>query len=108
MNFKIHQVKVKRLCEYLEFIPERMAYVKNGRKKDIQYYSCKESNCEVSGKVVDNVFLKINNRDGSEKQHNHPDHKTFLEVLDTKYEIKVQALQTSDSFENIFEKGILG
>jgi hypothetical protein len=99
MNFKIHPAKYGVKSEYLEFISEQTAYVKNG--KNI-YYKCKENTCLASGKLVDGHFVRVL-KNGVAIEHNHPNHALFLEVLATKHVMKEQSATTSKPIEDIFE-----
>lgn len=108
MSFKIHETKIGRQCQYLEFLPERMAFIKNGKKGETVYYKCKEKNCEASGKLSRGIFKRSLNSKGVIPEHNHSDHQLFLQVLDVKQDMKEKVQKSSDSYEVIYENSIKG
>ena len=106
MEFKIHNAKIGVKHEYLEVLSEKNAYVKNGVKKHVVYYTCKETNCIATGKLTNGIFSRIVNKNKEIPAHNHPDHSHFLEILDLKQNMKNKAQSSLESYENIFEKSI--
>jgi hypothetical protein len=76
-NYELISSRYDNISQHLYFFDEKCLFVKNGVKNKTQYYRCVgenkiENRCKVTGKVVNNKFIRINEKVNF---HNHENHE---------------------------------
>ena len=104
MNFKIIKSRFDSVSYHLYCLDDKCLYKKNGKGKEVQYYTCigknqiDDAKCQVSGKVYNQKFVRLNNF----IEHNHEDHEVNAEVEVIKHQIKIEVKETTTPISSIF------